>query len=635
MSHALGHSGYLLEHARINWHDDSSPWSEAFADIYWHRNGGLAEKQHVFIEASQLKQRWLNLDQPHFTILETGFGFGLNFLLAARLWRKLAPPGKLLHYQAIEYAPVRPSDLARLYARLCPATDSDPEAQQLHELAQLLLTKYPLPAQGMHPLWITENICLNLIYEDISAATPSLREPVDAFFLDGFSPAQNEAMWDPNLFTRFAQLSHNKTTVSTYSVAGKVKRGLTAAGFEIKKIPGFAGKAEMLTASIPKAAPRPAHARVSRVVIIGAGLAGLNCAAALLRRGIEVEILEARDEPLMSASCIPQLAVYPQLAALPDNRARFSLAAFQYLEQQGHYHACGFHLTPSTQALQARVEKIAQHFPDSFAQLTQSPLDPKLTSLYFPTAGWLSAREAFSGILDDISIRTRTRVEKLERCRDSWLLFDAEGQTITSADTVIIATGASPLVQTLPLNLSQNRGQAIQIKNYAGSTLEQVFSGPVSIFPPATNGLQTVSGTHQRDSVSQVITDADTQELEARLAAFLPGKTQVVAAHAGVRAASRDRLPVIGAIPDWQALSHWCQRQTRNQPVFAAYQPGLYLCAALGSHGATHAPLCGEHLARLITREPGAIDPQWQGFLSAERFMLRDFRVHSPTIANR
>ena len=624
MSLISSQTGYLLEHALIDWHDESSPWSEAFADIYWHREGGLAEKQHVFIEANQLRERWSDLQQPQFNILETGFGFGLNFLLAARLWQELAPPGKLLHYQAIEYAPVTLTDLARLYASLCPPTNTEPGAGQLHDLAQRLESRYPLPTHGMHPLWITDTICLNLIYLDVSVAMPLITEPVDAFFLDGFSPAQNEAMWDPALFSQCAQLSHQQTTVSTYSVAGKVKRGLKAAGFDIKKIPGFAGKAEMLTACLSSAVPRPQRRRTSRVVIIGAGLAGLNCAAALLRRGIEVEIIEAQDQPLMGASSIPQLAVYPQLAAVPDNRACFSLAAFQYLAQQGDYHACGFDLTPDTAALQERLNKIDGYFPNSFAHLRPSLLDPAIVSLHFPTAGWLSAKDAFSATLQHITLRTSTHVASLQRINEEWRLTDAVGQCITTADTVIIATGANALAQTQPLNLNSNRGQAIQVRRNEGRSIETVVSGPVSVFPADAEGLQTVSGTHQRNSNSNATTSADTAELLARLQQFLPGEVQPTSAHAGVRAASRDRLPVVGPIPDWTVLANWCQQQARAQPAFTAYQPGLYLCTAMGSHGATHGPLCGEHLARLINHEPAAFDPQWHAFLGAERFMIRD-----------
>jgi|FLOH01.1.fsa_nt_gi tRNA 5-methylaminomethyl-2-thiouridine biosynthesis bifunctional protein len=617
-------AGYLLDHAAIDWHDDASPWSEAFEDIYWHREGGLAEKQYVFIEANHLRARWSDLQQPQFTILETGFGFGLNFLLAARLWQELAPPGKLLHYQAIEYAPVTPADLEKLHASLCPPTNTEPDAGALHDLAQRLVRRYPLPTHGLHPIWITDTICLTLIYMDVGAAMPLITEPVDAFFLDGFSPSQNAAMWDPKLFSQCARLSHQQTTLSTYSVAGTVKRGLKDAGFEIKKIPGFAGKAEMLTARTTTAAPQPRHQQTSRVVIVGGGLAGLNCAAALLRRGIKVEIIEAQEQALMGASSIPQLAVYPQLAAVPDNRACFSLAAFQYLAQQAHYHACGFHLTPDTAVLKERLRRINDFFPDSFAHLTPSVLDPTVDSLFFPTAGWLSAIEAFSDTLTRITLRSSTHVAGLQRINNTWHMVDAAGQVITTADTVIIATGANTLPQTQPLNLNSNRGQALQVQRNTGRSIETVISGPVSIFPADAEGRQTVSGTHQRNSSSSATTSADTAELLARLQRFLPGEVASTSAHAGVRAASRDRLPVVGPIPDWSALENWCRQRARAQPAFTAYQPGLYLCTAMGSHGATHAPLCGEHLARIINHEPAALNPEWRDFLGVERFMIRD-----------
>ena len=49
---------YLLEHASIGWENAATPWSEAFGDIYWNRQGGLAEKQFVFIEVNNLRARW-------------------------------------------------------------------------------------------------------------------------------------------------------------------------------------------------------------------------------------------------------------------------------------------------------------------------------------------------------------------------------------------------------------------------------------------------------------------------------------------------------------------------------------------------------------------------------------------------
>jgi tRNA 5-methylaminomethyl-2-thiouridine biosynthesis bifunctional protein len=651
---AADQQGYLLEHANIGWENAETPWSAAFGDIYWNRQGGLAEKQFVFIEANNLQARWQALQQSNFTIVETGFGFGLNFLLAARLWQQVAPKGKLLHYLAIENAPVAPADLGHLYAALAPTpsvnetterawqADQQPAAPlaelqlaelQLAELATAVLDKYPLPAHGMHPLWITDNICLTLIYADVDTAASMLTTPVDAFFLDGFSPSQNSAMWEPELFCQWASLSHEHTTLSTYSVAGKVKRGLQAAGFAISKVPGFAGKAQMLTARLAAAPAElptlPMRTRPNRkpakVIVIGAGLAGLHCAAALLRRGMTVEVLEAKATPLAGASGIAQLAVYPQLAAAPDNRARFSLAAFLYLQQQGGYQASGFSQTPDTPVLKDRLARICDYFPESFARLTASPAPAGAAgTLHYASGGWLNAAQQLAATLAAIQLRCASPVATLQRVSGVWQLLDAQQQVLGSAETVIIATGAGSLAQLAPLQLGTSRGQAMRVRHASGTGQRSVLSGPVSLFPSAADGWQTISGTHQRDQDSVAVRPADNAELLSRLSAFLPGETEPGEAWAGVRATSRDRLPVVGGVPDWAALQAWCQQHRRQQPAFADYQPGLYVCTALGSHGATHAPLCGEYLARLINHEPLPFEPRWCGFLGAERFMQRD-----------
>ncbi|MGJ3495166.1 MnmC family methyltransferase [Piscirickettsia salmonis] len=43
-----------------------------------------------------------------------------------------------------------------------------------------------------------------------------------------------------------AQLTHNSGSFATFTSAGVVRRALTQAGFVVKKIPGFAGKREMM-----------------------------------------------------------------------------------------------------------------------------------------------------------------------------------------------------------------------------------------------------------------------------------------------------------------------------------------------------------------------------------------------------
>ncbi|MCD8512127.1 MAG: hypothetical protein LRY63_00880 [Nitrincola sp.] len=69
----------LLKSATIRW-ESGVPVSEFFDDIYFNKDGGVAETEHVFIHGNQLIERFEQLKAfDCFTIAETGFGTGLNF----------------------------------------------------------------------------------------------------------------------------------------------------------------------------------------------------------------------------------------------------------------------------------------------------------------------------------------------------------------------------------------------------------------------------------------------------------------------------------------------------------------------------------------------------------------------------
>ena len=71
---------------------------------------------------------------------------------------------------------------------------------------------------------------------------------VDAWYLDGFAPARNPAMWSEEVFQHLARNSREGSRCSTYTAAGLVKRGLQQAGFEVEKVKGHGKKREMITA---------------------------------------------------------------------------------------------------------------------------------------------------------------------------------------------------------------------------------------------------------------------------------------------------------------------------------------------------------------------------------------------------
>ena len=58
-------------------------------------------------------------------------------------------------------------------------------------------------------------------------------------------------MWSQVVFQGVAALSKPGTTLSTFTVAGIVRRGLQAQGFVVKKVPGHGKKTQILTAVFP------------------------------------------------------------------------------------------------------------------------------------------------------------------------------------------------------------------------------------------------------------------------------------------------------------------------------------------------------------------------------------------------
>lgn len=95
--------------ADIDWHDDL-PYSIQFDDIYYSAESGIKQSLYVFVEGNNLINRWQQLPTDSsnvFTIAETGFGTGMNFLLTWKLWEKFAPPNARLHYVSCDKHPLK------------------------------------------------------------------------------------------------------------------------------------------------------------------------------------------------------------------------------------------------------------------------------------------------------------------------------------------------------------------------------------------------------------------------------------------------------------------------------------------------------------------------------------------------
>ena len=113
---------------------EGTPYSEAFGDVYHSAAGGPAQAEHVFLKGNALPARWAGRER--FVILETGFGFGLNFLVTWQAWRRDPQRCARLHYVAVEKHPFSLPDLRTLHARY---PELEAEAAELHSAWPMLV----------------------------------------------------------------------------------------------------------------------------------------------------------------------------------------------------------------------------------------------------------------------------------------------------------------------------------------------------------------------------------------------------------------------------------------------------------------------------------------------------------------
>ena len=171
--------------------------SAQFDDIYFSPEDGWAETRHVFLDGNNLPQAWHAAEA--FTIAETGFGTGLNFLAAACLFEETRTPHQRLNYISFEKSPLTSEQIQTALSDLLPK----PAQNMLHRMLQ----QYPLTIPGWYPLFVTPSIHLMLVFGDVNKELPRLNAPVHAWFLDGFAPAKNPEMWTKALFKNMARLA--------------------------------------------------------------------------------------------------------------------------------------------------------------------------------------------------------------------------------------------------------------------------------------------------------------------------------------------------------------------------------------------------------------------------------------------
>ena len=205
----------------LTWRQDV-PVSERFDDPYFSRENGLEETRHTFLRGNDLPERL----RPGFHVAELGFGTGLNLMALAAI----APcPIRMTSFEAFAMAP---EDLARATARW---------QDDLGPVRAALLAAYD-PRGGTFQIG---PVTLTLLIGEAATTLPDWTGTADAWFLDGFAPARNPELWSDDLMQQVARHTSAGGTFATYTSAGAVRRALGAAGFTVRKVPGFGRKRDM------------------------------------------------------------------------------------------------------------------------------------------------------------------------------------------------------------------------------------------------------------------------------------------------------------------------------------------------------------------------------------------------------
>jgi len=660
-----------IQTAALTWNEQGTPVSQQFDDVYFSNQDGLEETRYVFLGGNRLPQRFAQHPRPLFVVAETGFGTGLNFLTlwqAFDAFRAQSPQARLqrLHFVSFEKFPLQLADLAAAHARW----------PELAPFAEALRANWPLPLPGCHRLLLDGGrVTLDLWFGDVNALLPtldhSMNQQIDAWFLDGFAPAKNPDMWSPALFSAMARLARPQGSFATFTAAGFVRRDLQQAGFTVEKCKGFGQKREMLTGWMPADAQpaanptpwfhRPAAHTPEDVAIVGGGIASALIALALQRRGAHVTLYCADGQPAEGASGNRQGALYPLLNGRNDALERFFSAAFPFarrlydaLEQQGVAFAhqwCGVSQLAYDEKSAGKIERmLAALWPPELAQAADRHalsalcgVDSGFGGAHYPLGGWLCPAELTRSAVtlaqsQGLVCRYQHRLTTLEQDAQGWRLGSADGAPQRHA-TVVLACGhaLAALAQSAALPVYAVRGQVSHIPTTpALGKLKQVlcYDGYLTPVNPA-NQQHCIGASYQRGDTATDYREEEQQENRQRLLRCLPEQDwpqQVDVssgqARCGVRSATRDHLPMIGAVPDYAATLDVYQdlprQHQRGETVAdAPVYPNLFILGALGARGLCSAPLAAEMLAAQIFGEPLPADAEMLAALNPNRMWVR------------
>ena len=592
--------------------------ADDFNDLYYSADDGLAEAQHVFLCGNKIASRLSSV--AHFTIAETGFGTGLNFLAVMRLLEDMAEkqqPICQMDYVSFEARPL-PTNIIEKSHLAFPAIK-----QQSKKLLAALPPNWP----GLHRCDFLEGkLRLHLLYGDANVALDNTEFVADAWFLDGFSPAKNPELWNRNLLLTVGRLTRENGSFATFTVASKVQQSLADAGFLVEKRRGFGRKREMLIGrklgiNNRFANESKAGSRNQKIGIIGGGIAGAALAAGLASRGVRPHIIEARDRLALASSGNRMALQTPRLSVDHNIASRMSADCLSFAARTSD--AAKAVISSQTISLDwpareaARQAKFrTQFWPENLMQCVDAETASDHAGIKLPIGGVL---HQYGRVIDPtvlthyLGCNAHTsfgfNVVEISRNEIGFHLVASDGRQF-SCDQLVFAGGAdlnmlNRLLSITGIKLDVTSGQVSQIPTNNELAKLQVGISYGGYLTPEKEGFHDLGATFDRLARTEILDSAHHHNrdlLPPNLSTLMPNP-KVYEARVSRRASTPDRNPLCGEVAE-----------------------NLFILGALGARGLTLAPLLGDMLAAQMLDMPITIGLDIRGGLDPFRFRLRAAR---------
>ena len=580
-----------LETHKLKWEDDL-PFSLDSNDIFF-QDDALDEIEHVFLEPNLILERIL--EDTNLVIGEIGFGFGLNFLSTCKSWVKNSNNG-LLTFCSIDHKVPTKTEIKRLFKKFAILSDLEDEFFESFDPIHKGINKF---------FFSNWNVELILYVGDVIDAIRSLNGGfmMDAWYLDGFDPKANPVMWSNDVLDFIKTHSHKNTTVSTFSAAGFIRRGLTERGFEVERKKGFKFKRHHLAGTYSQADQREVY---KKIAVVGSGIAGCSTAYHLAKNGHSVELFEINEEISSGASGNPLAALYPRFNVneLPINT--LNLSSFFYADRffkslnSKAYYRTGIAFLNHDKRTKKWIEKLKMLNRDDlfvFSDEKNATGYENFKGVIFNHGGYLDPVKINECLIKhkNISVNKKYEFKSFDSTSSSVTLHFQDSKELTF-DYLVLAHGAGLINFSNYLALS--KGQL------AGAKISDSIHMPINsngYILPLKDGVNWIGSSYENQFQNMNINKNKLQEMvEFQSDQFnLKNPQNEPDSKAQIRVISKDKLPLTGQYKD-------------NKNVF--------LLGGLGSRGFCYGPILGDHIASLISNNVSPLEKIIADSLEPNRF---------------